>query len=351
MNVEIYGAKFINKGAELMLLSCVKKINQELNSPNIVLNCSKYSEWKILSKKKFHKRLVYIKHHFFFDLGCLIPKIIRKKYNIILTKEIDLFLDASGFAYGDYWSYKLPLILAKQLKIMKKNRAKIFFLPQAFGSFDNLKISTNVFKMLSFANNVFSRDIKSHSFLKNINIKSKICPDFTFEIKPDKLNNDFSNKICLIPNSKIIDSNDSSGTKNQYLTFFRLIINFFSTNNYECFLLNHEGKKDLDLCFEISKSCNISIINNKDALAIKSIIGSSKIVIGSRYHGLASALNQGVPTIGIGWSHKYKYLFDDYDFSFGLLNLNITKDNLLFKLNKLIEQKFYNESKKELKKD
>ena len=57
MNVEIYGAKFINKGAELMLLSCVKKINQELNSSNIVLNCSKYSEWKIY--KKFHKRLVY----------------------------------------------------------------------------------------------------------------------------------------------------------------------------------------------------------------------------------------------------------------------------------------------------
>ena len=88
----------------------------------------------------------------------------QKKYNIILTKEIDLFLDASGFAYGDYWSYKLPLTLAKQLKIMKKNRAKIFF-ASGFWLFDNLKISTNVFKC-SLANNVFSRDIKSHSFLK-----------------------------------------------------------------------------------------------------------------------------------------------------------------------------------------
>lgn len=57
----------------------------------------------------------------------------------------------------------------------------------------------------------------------------------------------------------------------------------------------------------------IPVLDPQHALKIKWIIGQSKLVISSRFHGLVSALSQGVPVIATGWSHKYQELLRDYE--------------------------------------
>ena len=80
------------------------------------------------------------------------------------------------------------------------------------------------------------------------------------------------------------------------------------------FLLNHEGPRDYHLCLQINQAFDnkLAIVNGLNAKEIKGIIGASNIVVSSRFHGVASALNQGVPCLATSWNHKYKMLFQDF---------------------------------------
>lgn len=47
-----------------------------------------------------------------------------------------------------------------------------------------------------------------------------------------------------------------------------------------------------------------------DAHELKGVIGSSKFVIGSRYHLLIAGLSSGTPCLAFGWNHKYEEAFN-----------------------------------------
>ena len=59
-----------------------------------------------------------------------------------------------------------------------------------------------------------------------------------------------------------------------------------------------------------------------NALEVKGLISSAYIVVTSRFHGLASALNSCVPSLATSWSHKYQELFKEYNQSDCVLPLD-----------------------------
>jgi len=125
--------------------------------------------------------------------------------------------------------------------------------------------------------------------------------------------NNLKDRVCIIPNEKLFKSHTID--KNKYTGLLNSIVSFCSEKKIKPFLLLHEYGKDNTLvgglAGEISES--LDIVSESDPLVLKAIIGQSKLVISSRYHGLINALYQSVPVIATGWSHKYEALLNEYD--------------------------------------
>ena len=129
-------------------------------------------------------------------------------------------------------------------------------------------------------------------------------------------------RICIVPNYRMIDKT-SGAEREAYLPFLIELTKQICRDNHQVFFLIHEGKEDRRIADRINTELDtqLPVIEENDNLRIKGIIGGCDFVIASRFHALVSALSQGVPVLGTGWSHKYQMLFEDYGFPEGLVDV------------------------------
>lgn len=243
-------------------------------------------------------------------------------------KNIDLVLDASGFRLGDQWDHSNQYIerLGNYYKKLKQNGTKIILLPQAFGPFHTKMGKRSVEILNQYADLVVARESISKKYLLEAGGKAdKILqyPDFTLNVKgvfPDKYEL-IKGYVCIIPNKKMI-THAGLDAETYLSNLTDIIVKIKKTGN-EAFLLNHEADGDLDICMQISKRFDplLPVITGLNAREIKGVIGASLMVISSRYHGVASALNQGIPCLATSWSHKYEMLLLDFGLTDQLIDI------------------------------
>ena len=336
ITIEIQKAGFINKGAQLMLLTIIEKLRQRYPDVKIVMETtgvngeqpySKLLDYRIYPKATFSYR------NFDFDwIFMFLPKRLRQRFGLVLSSEIDLLLDSAGFAYTSQWKDFPTIKLAKKVAKCRRNKTRVILMPQAFGPFTSEKIKSAFATSALDIDLIFTRDSESDKHVREVCgdlNKIKMFPDFTNLIS-GVLPNEFDSgrcSLCIVPNQRMIDKSARSSNWS-YIDMMRHITSFASQQNLQPFILVHETK-DLILANSLVNGLSdIPIITEDDPLAIKAIIGHSRLVIGSRFHSLVSSLSQGIPTIGTGWSHKYYELFNDYSFTEGLISLDISKEEL-----------------------
>ncbi len=330
MKVLIDGVGFVNKGAELMLCSVVQQLKQRL--PNALI---------VLPKSVFYENPSYcIKNHIVpmqkasgkmkrFAKSFVYRNLLNKPW-YVTPDQIDVVLDAGGFQFSDQWKTSDQDVKRKTryyASFSKENR-KIVFLPQAFGPFKE-NYSRQMMKIVyGFADAIYAREKVSYDYLKELfpdGNKIKQCPDFTCLSKCDKrktviLPDDY---VLVVPNSRMITHTEQS-VSSDYLSFLKEIILFMAGKGENVVLLNHEGEDDEKLLDEINQELpqKLLLLSNLDALEVKRIIGASKLLISSRFHGVVSGLTQGAPTLCTSWSHKYFELMKEHKCEANVLNVN-----------------------------
>lgn len=354
LNIEIKGVQFSNKGAELMLVAIIEQLDKTLGEYQITLSPGTYSPYQKRATLGAWQKLSFRRGNIDFTgaFGKLPNKFLNllKRYGIVTEKDIDVILDASGFAYGEQWGVKSLKHTAKEITRFQQQGKKYIFLPQAFGPFKSNRLKQLAIKVFANADLVFPRDDESYHAIAELltelvpestAVHVQQAPDFTCLVEPEPLrpeiDDQFDNKtVCIIPNNKMVSSfhhKNASNDAQGYINFLVQAGKYYQQLGWQVVLLNHEGNEDQQICEKIaeqlsSSSNEIIIKNDLTAVGIKTYISSVDAVLSSRFHGCVSALTQGVPCLATSWSHKYLMLFQEYGVSQNVLDFKVTENQL-----------------------
>lgn len=317
MNIEVKGIGFPNKGAELMLSAIRDWQSQTDPAGRLILSSQsgfgsrrRFGAWQYFSREERSAALE--------KLSNVVPRRFLTEFGIMRASDIDTVLDASGFAYGDQWGApKAHHRLAKRIAAWRSRGTKLVLLPQAFGPFRDPALREHMKRIVDYATLVYARDQKSLDYLREIAPAATsimLAPDFTCLVGgrvPEKYSQ-WKDRACIIPNQKMIDH--GAQAEGQYVQFLRHACTVLHESGHQPFLLLHEGPSDRRLCELVRDSLSFAppIVEADEPEVIKGVIGASRVVVTSRFHGFVSALSKGVPAVATSWSHKYEMLAVDY---------------------------------------
>lgn len=365
MNIEVIGAEFNNKGAELMLVAVCQQLQQKfqltpLMAPSLFAPYEKRAAMGMrqvlrlqAGQKDFSALLKFIPRFMFQRLA---------HFGIVPESQIDIVLDASGFAYGETWSLSRLQQAAAIAKRIKQQGGKYILLPQAFGPFQSPEYIDAARVLFDNSALVFARDLVSMAAVKAVasHVNVHLSPDFTalvagnaphkhreIQLEGSKQGAKTSapSVFCLIPNTNM----QKVVTKAEYLEFLVALAKFFDERNFAIQIMNHEGAADKEICLMLQSQLNelqlvAELIEPQTAQEVKDIIKQAQWVFSSRFHGCVSALSQGIPALATSWSHKYEALYDDYQLPQYLLDVAQSESSLHQNLTDILSRREHDSS-------
>lgn len=350
--VEIKGVQFRNKGAYLMLLACLEGLKQLPQPTELVLSPGPNLPYPERARLGAWQKLSYRRGGL--DLTPLIGKLpsavqrLFNRYGMVSERQVDLILEASGFAYGDQWPLRFLQNTAKEVVRFAKAGKPFVFMPQAFGPFKTEDSKAAMRDIIHNAQLIFVRDPVSlqhlQSCVPNLPDSVVLTPDFTVGLtaRPnDEIPAMPGVYAALIPNNKVVSKfnhADAEKMRADYIAAFAAAANKLAEQGMQCVLVNHEGKEDAQLCEEIVAKAPCTIVQIEDPLAVKAFIGKAELAISSRFHGAVNALSQGVPCIATSWSHKYHAMMSDFGMG-DYCVAELSEQNLLHALQQLLDNK------------
>jgi colanic acid/amylovoran biosynthesis protein len=345
--IEIRRCGFRNKGAQLMLLAIVEQLRRTWPEATLVMVPSApggdapFTEVTGLGLGL--KASLLLRGVEFGDLAGCVPGRLRRRYGLFVDREVDVVLDAAGFAYSDQWGIGLSLELARATRRWRRRGTRVVLMPQAFGPFADRGSQDAIRRAVDDCDLVMPRDATSYRYLTSVTGEREGIvqyPDFTNLLDgviPPWFDAS-THEVAVVPNYRMVDKTNDA-TSAAYLPFMNRCVQRLAERGARPFLLVHEGADDERLARSISAaSGGVPVVAEPDPLMIKGILGSSRAVIASRFHALVSALSQGVPALGTGWSHKYEELFEDYGFPEGVVSIIDATDRIDAMIDSLLDE-------------
>ena len=363
MLIEIHGAGFQNKGAELMLRTTIHELGQRLTqfSPVIDPTYGAYKSRCELGLKQifparghvgtsnYSNRLRKQKQFSHPLVGKLFTRLTGQPtsgYGCVNLAQIQALVDISGFAYTDQWGTQPTQDFAALTAYYRSQNKPVILLPQAFGPFERVETQSAFSQIVDNATVIFARDEESYlNAVKVTKNPEKIfkAPDITlfYPDTPPSLDFDSSAYICIVPNTRMLDQGKELWGE-KYELYLTKAIKTALEHQIKVYIVVHDSSgEDLKiaqkLCKQFSDS-DVTLIEEENPIKLKRFIAHSLALIGSRYHSLVAALSKCVPAIAIGWSHKYEMLFQDFELNRFLISPDTSLDSFTSCLKVLLDK-------------
>ena len=245
-----------------------------------------------------------------------IPDFMVGMAGAVSARSIDVVLDASGFAFSDQWGPGPANNLLSKMNQLRRRHQKLILMPQAFGPFSQGPLSDITKKLFERSSLVYARDKVSFDYCMDLKSDSDIrqCPDITIletpqgtvsETLPERF-------FAVVPNVQMKrKTTDIEG--GEYLKAVDSVAKILTSQGLSPVILLHDYSTDVEFVPGLKQVLgDVPVVTGNCPLELKAIIGNAELVVASRFHALVAALSQCVPTIAIGWSHKYACLLQDF---------------------------------------
>jgi colanic acid/amylovoran biosynthesis protein len=310
MTIDLRGANTNNKGAELMLIAAATRLGARaaVSATPAGTAYAARARLGLLQTLHIHQSPVA-----FSRAGNLVPARLRRTYGLVSDAELRGIVDISGFAYADQFAPTRAQREARRARSWDRRGVPRVFLPQAFGPFTSAPLREASRTLLRGAQLVFCRDDASLGYVRALDpsIQAVRAPDFTIGLQAapttaHALPGEFA---ALVPNTKMI----TSGTVPERIYRESLVAAGAAARaaGLEVVVVRHESTDDA-FCASLDRELGCMVVRDPDPLVTKGVLGAASLVVGSRFHGIVSALAQGVPSVVMGWSHKYEGLLGDF---------------------------------------
>jgi colanic acid/amylovoran biosynthesis protein len=326
MNIEVIGGGFDNKGAELMTLAVRRYLHSwdPTHRAYLPLNSgtpSARARAGFGAALHFDSTRLDRLNPFLEPVSRLVPAGPRA----VASSDIEVVLDISGFVYSDAWGAEHAERHARMFRALRDGGARIVLMPQAFGPFEGKAIRDATRSLLDTASLVFARDPISMGYLEDLGdlpVDVDLAPDFTNLLLPGEQTAkvDPPAPVAVVPNVRLLDKTDAYRAES-YVALLRTAIDHLAQTTGVYVLVHETGDSELAVRLAGEARSTVPVVADSDPLVLKRYLGASRFVVGSRYHALVSSLSQGVPTVAIGWSHKYEMLLAEYRQEHNLLSV------------------------------
>lgn len=328
MLIQIFGAGFHNRGAQLMLWTAVQRLRAISSDVRFAVetdhsNFRQRAEYDLrtlvptCSARRPSKtaKLVGVMDW----VSRSLPKSLEKEYGLARRCDADAFIDISGYAFGDKWPPVTIRSVAARVSHYAKQKKPTILLPQMFGPFEKPETRAAFQPILEKANLIYAREQASYEELTKINSTNRQlerAPDITIfsgSLPPTEPAG--GSYACLVPNMRMRDkAADTWG--DIYVEAMVRAIRKLQQLSIKPFVVIHDGgEEDIIMGQEIADQAGLppeQIYREQDPRRIKGFLAGAQMTIGSRFHALVSSLSMGTPAIALGWAHKYEALLGDF---------------------------------------
>jgi colanic acid/amylovoran biosynthesis protein len=258
--------------------------------------------------------------------------LLRRIPYFAALQDATVVIDLAGIAFVD--GRGLPLLIYNvacclPASLMGKPVVKM---AQALGPFNTVLNRLIAKFVLRRCDTVIARGKVTSGFLDSLGISHERKADvaFAMTVSPDdhavaasRMAAFRSNgkKLLILSPSEVARRLAEAANIEFIAEFSRLIIDL-SREGYSIVLLPHSygrgssKNNDLDLARKIHSSLPLGVAgivdDVEDPKLLRALIGEADFFIGCRFHSVVASLSMAVPTVIVGWSHKYAEMAEPF---------------------------------------